>query len=52
MIAQIEPANAEDETVTWSADDSSKATISTDGLLTAKKLGNVTVNCTPMKEVI
>jgi hypothetical protein len=43
MVAIIEPENAEDKTVIWSVDDTTKAVISEEGLLTARKNGVVTV---------
>lgn len=46
MIANIEPPNAQDKTVTWSVSDTAKASITSDGLLTGKAFGNVTVSCT------
>ena len=46
MIASILPEEATDKTVTWSVNDEDIATIDTDGLLTAKADGVVTVTAT------
>jgi hypothetical protein len=43
MSAAIAPTNATDNTVTWSVSDATIASISKTGLLTAKKIGSVTV---------
>lgn len=40
-----QPANAEDKSVTWSVNDSTIGTISTDGKLSTLKAGTVTVTC-------
>jgi uncharacterized protein YjdB len=45
IIAIVEPENAEDKSVTWSVDDTLKATIDASGLLTAKSNGRVVVTC-------
>jgi uncharacterized protein YjdB len=46
MIATILPANASDQSVTWSVDDASIATISAGGLLTGVSDGQVEVTAT------
>lgn len=46
MIATLEPMNADDSTVTWSVNDATKATIDTNGLLTAVANGEVVVTAT------
>jgi len=46
MSATVTPINATTKTVTWSVDDATIATISTTGLVTAKKLGAVNVKAT------
>ncbi|MGI6752237.1 MAG: Ig-like domain-containing protein, partial [Anaerovoracaceae bacterium] len=46
MIATVEPDNASNKNVTWSVDDSSIATINSEGLLTAKTNGTVKVTAT------
>lgn len=43
LISQISPATATNKTVIWSISDTSKATISQTGLLTAKANGTVTI---------
>lgn len=46
MLADVSPANATDDSVTWSIESRSGATISTSGLLTATAEGSVTVRAT------
>lgn len=46
MVAEVEPANASNKSVTWSVDDSSIATINSSGLLAAKTNGTVEVTAT------
>ncbi|WP_338407103.1 Ig-like domain-containing protein [uncultured Flavobacterium sp.] len=46
MTANVLPANAENKTIAWSVSDVSIATISSSGLLTALKNGNVLVTAT------
>lgn len=41
----IYPGNATDKSVTWSSDNSSVATVSNTGLVTAKSVGNATITC-------
>jgi alpha-L-fucosidase len=43
ILTAITPSTANDKTVTWSVNDTTIATINNTGLLTAKKLGTVTV---------
>jgi hypothetical protein len=45
IVAVIVPANAEDTSVTWSVNDTSLASVSPEGLLSAKQNGQVTVTC-------
>lgn len=46
MTANILPANATDKSLAWSSSDISVATISSTGLLTAKKNGTITITAT------
>jgi alpha-L-fucosidase len=46
MSAAITPSNAAITSVTWSVSDTAKASISSDGILTAKRNGNVNVIAT------
>ena len=46
LIATVAPDNATDKTVTWSTDDSSVATVSSDGKVTAVSVGNTTITVT------
>jgi alpha-L-fucosidase len=46
MLAAITPTNATDKTVTWTVSDTSMASISNTGLVTAKKIGSLTVTAT------
>lgn len=46
MSAVVTPATITDKTVTWTVSDTSVASISSTGLLTAKKAGSVTVTAT------
>lgn len=43
LTASILPENASDKTITWSCDDSSVATVSSKGLVTAKNAGKATI---------
>ena len=43
LTADIQPDNATDKTVVWSSDDESVATVSDDGTVTIKGVGNVTI---------
>ena len=43
LIATVLPSNATDKTVTWSTSNSSVATVTSNGLVTAKALGNATI---------
>ena len=45
VIPVIEPENAEDKTVSWSVSDTNLASISSNGLITAKQDGRVVVTC-------
>ena len=44
--ATIEPENADDKSVTWSSSNTTVATVSSSGLVTPKKEGNVIITCT------
>jgi len=46
MLTTVTPTNATDKTVTWTVSDTTIASISSIGLLTAKKAGSVTVTAT------
>ena len=46
MSTTVTPTTATTKTVTWSVDDATIATISTTGLVTAKKVGTVNVKAT------
>lgn len=46
LTASVEPTTAKDKSVTWSVSDSSKATITSSGVLTGKAKGSVTVTAT------
>jgi alpha-L-fucosidase len=46
MLATVTPTTATDKTRTWAVSDTTIATISSSGLLTAKKVGSVTVTAT------
>ncbi len=46
MLAAITPTTATDKTVIWTVSDSTIASISNTGLITAKKIGSVTVTAT------
>ncbi len=46
MVATIAPSNASIKTLTWSVSDTTKASIDSDGLLTAKKNGKINVIAT------
>lgn len=46
LTATVEPANATDQTVTWSTSDQTVATVSTAGLVTAVKAGSATITVT------
>ena len=43
LMATITPSNATDKTVTWSSNNSSVATVSSSGVVTAKAVGNATI---------
>jgi hypothetical protein len=45
ITPKIVPENADDKSVIWSVSDTNIATISSDGILTSKKDGRVTVTC-------
>jgi uncharacterized protein YjdB len=46
LTATVEPANATIKTITWSSSDTAKATVSTDGLVTAVASGEATITAT------
>jgi len=46
MVRTLTPTNATNKTVTWTVSDTTVATISISGLVTAKKAGSVTVTAT------
>lgn len=46
LIATIAPANATDQSVTWSSSNSSVATVSSDGLVTGVAVGTATITVT------
>ena len=48
MTANVLPVNANNKTIAWSVSDVSVATISSSGLITAKKNGNGPVGCAAM----
>ena len=45
LSATISPSNATNKSVTWSTSNSSVATVSSSGLVTAKSTGNATIAC-------
>ena len=45
LNATVEPENADDKSLTWSSSDDTIATVSSTGLVTPKKEGNVTIKC-------
>ena len=45
LKATVRPDNATDKTVTWSSNNSSVATVSSSGLVTAKAAGSATITC-------
>ena len=45
LTTTIYPSSATDKSVTWSSDDSSVATVSNSGLVTAKSVGTATITC-------
>jgi len=46
LTATVTPSNADDTSVTWSSSDENIATVSSDGVVTAKKQGTVTITAT------
>ena len=46
VVAIVEPANASDRALTWTSDDSSVATVSTAGRVTAVSVGTATITAT------
>ncbi|MCK9399447.1 MAG: Ig-like domain-containing protein [Bacteroidales bacterium] len=46
MLAMVSPVNATDKTIAWSVSDTTVAFISSNGLLTAKNNGTITVIAT------
>ena len=46
LYASIAPANADDRAVTWSSDDSTVATVDTNGKVTGKAAGSATITVT------
>ena len=45
LIATVLPENADNKTVTWQSSDESVATVSADGLVTAKAAGSCVITC-------
>ena len=45
LEATVSPNNATNKTVTWSSDNTSVATVSSSGLVTAKSAGSATITC-------
>ena len=45
LTATVEPEDASNKAVTWTSSDASVATVSTDGLVTAKAEGSCTITC-------
>lgn len=45
LRATITPYNAKEQSVTWKSSDTSVATVSSSGLITAKNAGNATITC-------
>lgn len=43
LAATVQPSNASEKALTWTSDDTSVATVSTAGLVTAKKAGSATI---------
>lgn len=46
LVATISPSYSKDQSVTWSSSDSSVATVTNDGVVTAKKLGTAIITAT------
>ena len=46
LTATIEPADATNQNVTWTSDDTAVATVSADGLVTAVQAGTATITVT------
>lgn len=45
LIATVSPSNATNKNVKWTSNKTAVATVSTNGLITAKSLGNATITC-------
>ena len=46
LVATIAPANADDQVVTWSSDDSTVASVDTSGKVTGVNAGSATITVT------
>lgn len=52
MTATVEPANAENKTVTWTSSDDTIATVDSNGLVTAVKAGTATITATTVNNIM